>query len=300
MNYNRAFFFNITYKCNNNCKECISRHTREHSNRTVGLNEIIDFNSKFNFSYSDRIVISGGEPTLHCEFNKIIEYLNIYSSHIIVFTNGRSLDTIPNNIIDKIERLIIPFYGDELKHNEYTRNRNSYTETIKSINMLHAFSNKIELKLIIQDLSTLLYYLNNKEFNRLIKLTSKTISIAGFINSTSKKSSIKYEIFKPLEEFINKLITMGKNVKIYDIPLCKFSTNMIESINKKFNSKLSITFSQKFCCSSKGEYKEVFYNSIPNYSPNCTKCKLNTICTMVLKRYNVLCLSNQNSYLDTE
>ena len=74
----------------------------------------------------------------------------------------------------------------------------------------------------------------------------------------------------------------------------------IEYIDNTFNGELSISFKKKICCSATGEHKEVSYNSIPDYYSNCIECELNMICTMVLKRYNVLCISNNYSYLDTE
>lgn len=300
MKFNRVFFFNITYKCNNSCEECVSKYTREHSSWVVNLEKFKKFNAKFNFSCSDRIVISGGEPTLHNEFEKIIEYLSLFSTHIIVYTNGRTLDAINDNILSKIERLIIPFYGNELSHNNYTKNNRSYIETVNSIKSKLEFSEKIEIKFIIQNPDNLMFFSSNEDFNTLIRLSSKTISIAGFIDYSSKKSILQTEVFKPLEEFVKKLLSIGKNIKIYDIPLCKFSPDMIEYINKTFNEELSISFNKKICCSATGEYKEVSYNSIPNYYSNCIKCGLNMICAMVLKRYNVLCISNNYSYLDTE
>lgn len=300
MKFNRVFFFNITYKCNNSCTECVSKYTREHSSRVVDLEEFKKFNTKFNFSYSDRIVISGGEPTLHNEFEKIIEYLSLFSTHIIVYTNGRTLGTISSNILGKIERLIIPFYGNELCHNNYTRNNRSYIETVNSIKNKLELSEKIEIKLIVQNIENLMFFLSDKDFNTLIRFSSKTISVAGFIDYSSKKSILQKEIFKPLEEFVKKLLSIGKVVKIYDIPLCKFSSDMIEYIDNTFNEELSISFKKKICCSATGEHKEVSYNSIPDYYSNCIECELNMICTMVLKRYNVLCISNNYSYLDTE
>lgn len=300
MKFNRAFFFNITYKCNNYCTDCVSKYTRERSDRVVDLEGFKKFNAKFGFTSSDRIVISGGEPTLHNEFEKIIEYLSSFSSHIVVYTNGRTLGTVSNVILEKIERLIIPFYGNELSHNKYTRNNRSYSETMESINKILKYSGKIEMKLIVQNSANLSFFASDEEFNKIVGLTSKTISIAGFIDYSSKKSMLQTEIFKPLEEYIRNLLLIGKNVKIYDIPLCKFSSCMTEYIDKTFNKDFSVLFNKKVCCSATGEYKEVCYDSIPDYDSCCVDCRLNTLCAMSLKRYNVLCISNDYSHLDTE
>lgn len=300
MKSNRVFFFNITYKCNNSCLECVSKQTREHSNRIINLKEFENFNTKFKFTYTDRFVISGGEPTIHPDFEKIINYISSYSTHIIVFTNGRILSTIDNKVLNKIERFVIPFYGDEFNHNKYTGNFKSYIETLESIKNISEYSEKIELKLIIQDICALNFFSIDENFKSLIKQSSKTISIAGFIDYATKRSVLQDVIYESLERFINKLLDIGKIIKIYDIPLCKFSSCFIEHIDNTFNNNLSILFNLKICCSSTGEYKEVGYNSIPNYFPNCIECRLNTICTMVLKRYNVLCISKCYSCLDTE
>ena len=95
-------------------------------------------------------------------------------------------------------------------------------------------------------------------------------------------------------------IQMGVTVKLYDVPLCMFGESFINEMQSKFNKKNSLIIGEKYCCSVEGNYKKVNYDEAPDYNNSCRCCSMKSICTMVLKRYSVLAINNNVSYLDTE
>ena len=89
MRINRVFFFNIIYTCNNNCLGCVSKYTKLHSKRVIGLKDIVKIQDKFGFTGDDRFILSGGEPLQNSKFANIVSLLSLYSNHIVIYTNGR-------------------------------------------------------------------------------------------------------------------------------------------------------------------------------------------------------------------
>lgn len=89
----------INSKCNQKCKYCFAYDTLHDNNNIMSLDtirQVIDFQLKANdpmLKYSIGIV--GGEPTLHPQFQDIIDILtnHYHTNHIcsVIFTNGTRL-----------------------------------------------------------------------------------------------------------------------------------------------------------------------------------------------------------------
>jgi len=73
----------ITLKCNFECDYC----TVSLKNSFISLEEL----HEINFKDYEVINILGGEPFLHPEFEKIINYIKQYNQNIIIYTNGTKL-----------------------------------------------------------------------------------------------------------------------------------------------------------------------------------------------------------------
>lgn len=182
MKLNRAFFFNITYSCNNNCLGCVSKHTKMKSNRVIQLSDIMKIHQQHCFDYNDRFVISGGEPLINSEFTQIISMLANYSKHIVVYTNGRRLNSVPFKTLNSIERVIVPFYGTAASHDEYTRVKGSFLETYNAIlHVKDTIMPILDLKLIIKGESEAKQFLDSEKIALLLSHAS-TVSLSGFIN----------------------------------------------------------------------------------------------------------------------
>lgn len=98
-NKSRVCYCNITYKCNNNCRNCISHNVKRHTDREVTVEDYIFFKEHFHLDENDIWTISGGEPTLSNNFVHIVNYCHSVSPHIIVYSNGRRLDLLPTEIL---------------------------------------------------------------------------------------------------------------------------------------------------------------------------------------------------------
>ena len=121
MDYNRLFYMNITYSCNNRCVFCISHNTQNHSKEVTNPIILIqNANTKYHFDNKDIFVINGGEPTLSSDFDLILTYLIKLECKIIVYTNGRLLKNYNSYFNNSNIYWIVPFYGLEENHDKYT------------------------------------------------------------------------------------------------------------------------------------------------------------------------------------
>ena len=136
---------------------------------------------------NDVWTISGGEPTLNPDFNDIVSFCHNYSNHIIVYSNGRTLSKIPKKTLSRIERIIVPIYGDEATHNEYVRSSNAYRETIDSmVKVLDYDTNKLDVKILFIDPQKGISFLKSPEWNDVI--TNNHFSISRVINQGQQEN----------------------------------------------------------------------------------------------------------------
>ena len=54
-------------------------------------NEIVDMIKKYGVSSNDRVILNGGEPTLHPNLIKILQLFHKTGAEIVLYTNGRKL-----------------------------------------------------------------------------------------------------------------------------------------------------------------------------------------------------------------
>lgn len=117
----------ITGKCNLKCAHCYLGKKEFKDIPFRVLRQVFD-ESKALGIYN--VIITGGEPTLHSQFEEIIKYLNNERFRITVVTNG----TIPEKIIKVSEMIYEVVVSLDGFKNDYEKIRNyNYEKVIQSI-----------------------------------------------------------------------------------------------------------------------------------------------------------------------
>lgn len=82
-----------------------------------------------------RVRYSGGEPTLHPDFQRILDYGASLGFYQVVFTNGHSLDNDTARLWSQssVKEVLISLHGTEEIHNKLTAKRNAYQRAINAI-----------------------------------------------------------------------------------------------------------------------------------------------------------------------
>lgn len=127
----KRIYLLITNKCNLTCTMCIRGENQNKEMRFEEFKEIFD---KENTSDIE-IVITGGEPTLHQNFIKFVEYSSKKFKKVLIATNGMINEYI--DAIKDIENIMfqISLDGDRENHNNI-RGKDSFDKIIKTIKVL--------------------------------------------------------------------------------------------------------------------------------------------------------------------
>lgn len=174
-------YFTITKACNLACLHCVRSHTpNNHYNdeiQTMETNDAIMVIKKLGEFYPNAtLAITGGEPTLHPNFDVITKEACCYFKNIVLTSNGifselnlRKLAILTNNPNFFIQ---ISLDGDETSHDEI-RGKGTYNKTIKNIIELCRLSRKDSIsisttvsKINIESMFTLAESLKNIPFHK--------------------------------------------------------------------------------------------------------------------------------------
>lgn len=276
-------YSNITFCCNNNCKNCVSHSVRENASHSLSVSDFKEAVARINVGKDDVWNLNGGEPTLNKELPKIIEFCHSKSKHIILYSNGRNLNNLSDHILDKIERIIVPIYGAELEHNDYVRNPCAFQETINSLErIIQENPDKIDIKILLQTPESFEILKSGDVWPLLCN--NKHFSVSRVLQGYKDDKPCNQKISDYAEALILELISLHKIVRFYDFPFCHFSKYFQEYIRSIYYP----SFNYNPIVSSigyDGQIKESLYQKKTTYFSNCSECELQVFCTMIMRNY---------------
>lgn len=228
----------LSYKCNCNCFFCASDET----NMIKSNNEVCYEDAKrflLNSPSKNKLIISGGEPTIHNDFLKIVKFAKQHYDHITLMTNGikfSDMAFLKATIDAGVEKISIPFYSaNENEHNDMVRNPNAFKNVIKGLSNINSLdlAGKVEvqIKLLLAKF-TFQRIPNSIDFLAANFPNIKLASLNGFHIGAkalqfSDLSVINYNESRPYNDLsIKTLIKHNYCFQICDIPLCAFSSEM--------------------------------------------------------------------------
>ena len=147
----RIFYFNVNYACNNRCVFCYSHNTRVAKKyEELTLEEMLHYLDHKHPAYLDRVIVNGGEPLLHSEIASMLSALQKYLCEVLVYTNGRLLKELPDDVLALPIRYVVPVHGCQTVHDAVTRVPGSYEDTLQSISYVRSYPNCVmDIKVII-------------------------------------------------------------------------------------------------------------------------------------------------------
>lgn len=153
----------LTYECNNNCFLCCQDSSIKNSLGTLSTNKIIDIlednhNRFINIGENVKLVLTGGEPTIHKGLEEIIECAhNLGYRPIQLQTNATKLyDSL---LVKRIIKLGVDSFGISLHghtseiHEKFTRTKGSFQKTIQALKELKKYDIKVAINVVISKLN---------------------------------------------------------------------------------------------------------------------------------------------------
>ena len=244
----REFYLNITYECNSNCIFCAAEHEITGQCGHMELEEVKSILNSYNLRMGDEVIINGGEPTLHKELNKIIEYIRSFGADVILFTNGRmfrNADFLESIYHHGLAQISIPIHGNEIAHDRITRVVGSYRQTIEGLQNIKKIKQKqstvVELKTVIcrSNLEvvaqTVGELINIGIADRILISSLFQTEVAKMNNELVNPEQI-IPIVKKILDIIRKS-EYGGNVILYGIPLCQLDDSDVEYLIQRMENK---------------------------------------------------------------
>lgn len=228
----RNIWLVINYVCNNKCIWCYEEgQIAKTMSRELSF-EIIDFLNELGIN---SLSLIGGEPTLHPNIFEIISYSKNKGINSGLVTNGRKLSD--KNFLEKLVNAGMKGVGISIEgfnpetHDNITRVKGSYTETIKGI------ENCIEIK--VHTVTTTTICKENVDYleNIINVLSEKGVKDIGFNICTPSPNTKNESCINPKEasKLIEKLYLYGKgkDVRIKSItslPICNIYSEVREEM----------------------------------------------------------------------
>lgn len=261
--------WDITSKCNLNCKYCGPSELVNNAPEDVEIWEDV---IKYTDPFINSVTLLGGEPLLHPHIDKIIEKLKLNNKKVHLVTNGQ----VDNSLLEKISKLnidtiFISIEGTE-KINDEIRGKNSWKKAINSLKYLLKLKSHNDYKTEI-GVTMVLNALNQNDIINFIENT-KHLNISYNINPLFLEGNAKNN-----EEILNidEKSALNAYERIFQYKLknpdlkidCAYLSPLTsEYLNKKYGLTLPI---KGLYCST---LIELMYADSCGYISPCRKSKI--------------------------
>lgn len=137
----------LTNKCNLNCTHCY----KEANCHKINNIDLDDLSLLFSFLDSSNlsVTLTGGEPTLHPKFEKVVELCSEFGTVDLV-TNGLNLKSVSSKVIRMINLIGISLYGtDDNTYKINTGIENGFSLLKESIEYLHSIKKDFIITIVL-------------------------------------------------------------------------------------------------------------------------------------------------------
>ena len=281
----KILYFNINYKCNNNCIFCFS-HNVGTTRKDMSIDNIKKTIENTTITPNDLIVINGGEPCVYPDFDNLLEYISRLNCQCNIYTNGTLLMHSKIPISNSNILFVIPVHGSQITHNFIAGRTDSYTETIQSLIFLQKHNIRYALKFIISK-EMIFENFNISQFIKEYSFNPEVIYLAR-MNTTIKSTANKYTAPNNIEvvEFLNYNASILKSkylLKYLDFAPCMISEiHFIHSKPTELETHKFYFNDSEYTMQNRNYYKERLTFD------RCTNCMYNNICDYLSDSYYIL------------
>lgn len=201
----------ITKKCNLNCKHCYLSDKEKIDGKNMDFNILSNIVSDYisiqpPFPSPKKIVLSGGEPTLHPEIEKILNFINKkHEGRLIIPSNGYGVSKLLKTgaILDR-NRVQISIDGNKEIHNKI-RGEGSFTTAINALEDLVKTGKKTHIFFTINKF-------NESSFPE-VKRIANDLGVKVFLNYYHNIDLQKDNLGMLTKEEFKKYLKANNNVK---------------------------------------------------------------------------------------
>ncbi len=244
---NRVFYFNITYRCNNNCLFCAADHGLNDTGEEICFEAFRSIIEKYKVDKGDVIVLNGGEPTIHSKFLEILDYCKKTGAFIDLFTNGKRLadKKICAEVANYQHMIIrIPIFGScSVIHDKLTGANGNFLSLMKTLDNLMGLKREgghfnLDIKLLLSKATTIENYkiaqliLDRYKEYCLYGLSLNMLIISKYVEKNAEVMIEPYTLsVNESIDIIDLIQQRGGNVSYSSIPICLLPIRLRRNLN---------------------------------------------------------------------
>lgn len=243
----------------------------------------------------DQITLSGGEPTLHPAFNKIITYCMKKGLYVSVLSNGETFYKQSNvqRFFEKVDprriQITTALHSDEaVIHERVTGVEGSFERTILGLRNVMGYGIAVTVKQVpskwnykrLPQFVDFVY----KTFGSMMSLTICGMDFCGMDREQIEEVAVGYKQMRPyLEEALVKVLDIRQNfhgfpwVTVADLPLCNIDPCYWGFFTKVSRGEIS-QYSAPTNLEGHVETNSQITNDCDTYFKACKECYVNSFC----------------------
>jgi MoaA/NifB/PqqE/SkfB family radical SAM enzyme len=192
------------------------------------------------FIADDTIYLTGGEPTIHFDFLKLLDFLvgEFPEKKIILLTNGRRFfyEDFAKKMLEKCQNIEIhlSLYGhNKATHEKTTQARGSFEQSLSGLKNLLKNKNSGQIIAVRHVLSSISYrFVDNflKIFNGELINVNRVILMFWEIEEQAEKNikylKLSYNDVSPYLKNVNSFQEKIREIRLYHFPLCQIKKEL--------------------------------------------------------------------------
>lgn len=280
----------LTYRCNNNCEYCCQDRKLRMIQSELPLDRIVNILECE--KGIEKVVLTGGEPTMSANFFEIVKLIKSSGiNNIQLQTNARKLRN--SEYLEKIVRCGINSFGislhgcTERMHEAFSSTKGSFSDVIYALENLKKYKFPIALNCVVTKHN--IFFMD--EIVRFVEQKRYASSIQfAFIHMTGKAengienfvriSEVAENVKKVIQDFSNS------EIKIFTeaIPFC-----LMEGFEKNVSELSSYREVITYDFRERREFNKLALEKFKAKGPKCHMCLFNSICDGTWAEYPELC-----------
>lgn len=287
--------FHISYSCLNRCIFCSERFQLEKFKGEFMEEEIIEAKlKKFKQFGAEKVLFTGGEPTLHPSFCKILKFAKRLKYKIGVSTNGGLFESknFCQSTFPFLDEICFSLHGPNSKiHNFHTQNENSFQRIKKALywleNLSHSIfgiANIVVTRYNFLSLEKIINFVS--QFKTLKQILISLMAPEGKGLENFERLAIPFSLIK---EKIPQLVFLSEKKKLkirfFGIPLCVLGEYWMFSNDLYWSPRVTLEKWEK-----KGKkYLKTTFSFTPARKrkkiKQCKICKMEKLCGGAFEKY---------------
>jgi len=269
----------IWNRCNSHCVMCTNPadFQKENDSFSYTISTLQDRFGSLDIDEFDNLNLTGGEPTVHPDFFKIIHWFRTQypKNKIAIASNGRMFyyQSFTKKLL-KINNLLveIAIHGyDERSHDMITRVKGSFKQTVEGIHNIFRYKNnsqELEIRIIItkltyKNLDKILAFVKNEfDVEQIRDITLIFMEMEGQAKDNFNIVGITYkEVMKYLPQVVNEWVSQFNDFRLYHFPLCvlppelwRYSWRTLRGEEVMFLSRCNKCPFKKYCLGIHRDY----------------------------------------------